>query len=439
MLTGTPYLMTNEATAALLSEVNALEERVQLLRSQGTLSPETLARYYQRTRIEQVAESNALEGSTLSAGETELAVLKGITILGHDPAYAEDARALAKALDLLVQLAKAKKPTDITEVKKLHELVLAGNPSSGSFRSQPVSISGSDHRPPKTITEILDAMEAWENWSKSSVSLASSIRSAVLHAWLVHIHPFINGNGRTARAVNNLELIRGGYPPIIIRKSKDRPRYLDALHAADSADLAPFLELILDRAGDALRDLERTAKDEQGYDVAVARVRKAQENRLRIWATAVELLSRYVFETLERLATQAGGTARLEVFRDSLDVNDYIELCAGRTISKSWMFKIELRVPGLGPVERLAWAGFRSAVVRGEQPSNSDSGPSLFWSKRNDKSYPPWTQVGVEAPGGEELTLAGDQWLVRTGHTVRAMTTTALGDRIARDLMGALA
>jgi len=88
MLTGTPYLMTDDATAALLTEVNALEERVELLRSQGTLSPETLARYYQRTRIEQVAESNALEGSTLSAGETELAVLKGITILGHDPAFA---------------------------------------------------------------------------------------------------------------------------------------------------------------------------------------------------------------------------------------------------------------------------------------------------------------------------------------------------------------
>lgn len=262
------------------------------------------------------------------------------------------------------------------------------------------------------------------------------IRAAVLHAWLVHIHPFINGNGGTARAVGNLELIRGGFPPLIIRKRKDRPRYLDSLRAADTGDLAPMLGLIIDRGGDALRDLERAAKDAQGYDAVLARVRKAQENRLHVWATAVELLSRNVLETLDVLATQAKGEVALEVFRDALDVSDYIELCSGHPVSRSWVFKILLRVPGLGPVERLAWAGFGSPFIRDEQAKTTELGPSLYWSKRNERSYPPWTQVfGEEAPGGEELALFGDTWLVRTGTQVRKLTTTELGDRIARSLM----
>jgi hypothetical protein len=81
-----------------------------MLRQTGELTEQTLRNYYGEKRFEQVAESNAIEGSTLSVGETELAVLKGVTITGHDPAYARDAIALDKALNRIAELARQAEP-----------------------------------------------------------------------------------------------------------------------------------------------------------------------------------------------------------------------------------------------------------------------------------------------------------------------------------------
>jgi hypothetical protein len=94
--------------------VSNLSNRIALLRSQGRLTESTLADYYGEKRFEQIAESNALEGSTLSVGETELAVLKGITISGHDPAFSKDAQTLANALDELTRMARDKTSTNMS-------------------------------------------------------------------------------------------------------------------------------------------------------------------------------------------------------------------------------------------------------------------------------------------------------------------------------------
>ena len=79
-----------EATGQhVINEAMLLQARAELLREQGRLTEETLRAYYGDKRFEQIAESNAIEGSTLSVGETELAVDKGITITGHDPAFSK--------------------------------------------------------------------------------------------------------------------------------------------------------------------------------------------------------------------------------------------------------------------------------------------------------------------------------------------------------------
>lgn len=53
-------------------------------------------------------------------------------------------------------------------------------------------------------------------------------RAAKVHADFVGIHPFIDGNGRTSRLLMNLELMKAGYPPCII-KVENRLAYYDAL------------------------------------------------------------------------------------------------------------------------------------------------------------------------------------------------------------------
>ena len=129
-LEATPYLLDDIASRQVRVRLNAIEERVALLRRSGTLTEQTVRDYYGDKRFEQVAESNAIEGSTLSVGETELAVVKGITITGHDPAFARDAVALDRALSRIAELARdTSTPTDIEQLHEVHALLLGERPN----------------------------------------------------------------------------------------------------------------------------------------------------------------------------------------------------------------------------------------------------------------------------------------------------------------------
>lgn len=344
-LEGTPYLLDEEAERGIVEQIKKLEERVELLRNSGTLTEETLINYYGARKFEQVAESNAIEGSTLSVGETELAVLKGITTTGHDPAYVKDAISLEKALVRLAEMAKEQSAvTDKQQLRELHEIILGDRPTAGMFRQEPVRIKGAEHRPPRTWQEVMDAMDEWEEWSTQNASLPSIVRAAVLHAWLAHIHPFIDGNGRSARAITNLELVRAGYPPLILRK-KERDRYIDALAESDSGgDIRSFFELIIERAEGALTGLELSAKQKQDYNPVIEKIKQKQENNLKIWDTSVSLLVKTMQHYLVELLDQVGGSTYIREFESPLDLEDYLGLIKRQSVSRTWCFIVNISI-----------------------------------------------------------------------------------------------
>ena len=432
-ISGTPYYLGGESgTEELNKTLSDLAERVELLRRQGKLSETTLAEYYGEKRFEQIAESNALEGSTLSVGETELAVLKGITISGHDPGYSQDAQTLAKALDELTAMARLKEPTDIQQVKSLHELILSGRRGAGNLRNSEVRISGSSHVPPRTWNEVMTQMEAWQDWSRRNATAPPLLRASVLHAWLEHIHPFVDGNGRTGRAITNLELVRAGYPPIIVRR-KDRDQYLDALVRADGGDVGSFIDIVAGRTEDALRDLERAAQRKQGYDVHRERFLQVQATRLSLWNAGVHLLATGIRANLTERLSDSGGEIDVREY-DQLAVDDFIDLSEGRTVRLSWAFTIRCRLPGVPPVERLAWAGTMNEPIR-TKLSHEAGRPVLMWSVPNPAGYPPWARAGSASPAGDQMTLHKDRWLVAQGATIREYSPSdlaaAIGEHIA--------
>ena len=406
-----------------------------LLRSAGKLTPDTLRDYYGATRFEQVAESNALEGSTLSAGETELAVLKGITTTGHDPAYVRDAIALDRALARLVDLAKQRdSATDIEQLHEIHGLLLGDRPGAGAFRTERVMIRGARHVPPKTWRDVMDQMEHWENWSRENADAPAPLRAAVLHAWLAHIHPYIDGNGRTARAVGNLELIRSGYPPIIIKK-KERLRYIESLASSDDAgDLRAFAELIFDRVESSLVGVEASARRKQGFSPELERLRRTQEQYLTIWRNAVQLLASIVGHNMEIQLEQLRGKVMLRHFQDNLDLDDYLELSEGRPVRNSWAFQLSIEIPALPVMQRLAFAGHRSSQMF--QHLGRRGGPSLFWSIPSASGLSKWEPALQRSPFAVEMTTEqgnGNEWIVRLlDNSIRTLQTTELAQLIAK-------
>ena len=442
-LDGSPYLLDPSAETYLLAEIGRVERRVSLLRSKKLLTAATLERFYGQKRFEYVAESNALEGSTLSVGETELAVLKGITVTGHDPGYVRDAVDLDNALQRLATLAKKNIPIDIEQIKEIHSHILGSRPTAGLFRRERVQIKGSKHTPPKTWGEVMSGMETWEKWSLDNADLPAIIRATVLHAWLVHIHPFLDGNGRTARAMTTLELIRSGYPPIVIRK-KERTRYLDALAASDDAgDLADLFDLFISKQSDTLRSLELAAKEGQGYDPIVEQIKEEQQQKLKIWDTSVSLLAQIIEHSLNALVTRTSGRCEVKPYGDSLDLESYLELCDGRSIPKTWVFTVSITIPGYKSFTWLAWLGFRSYDMQDRVDSIDQGGPSIFWSVRNSEGYPPWIKDESKTPAYSELTTvqgSGDEWYVKTVQgIVESRSTTAVGRTISQAMMEMLA
>lgn len=437
-LSGTPYGL-EETGQGVIDDASQLMERVALLRHEGTLSEATLREYFGDKRFEQVAESNALEGSTLSVGETQLAVLRGVTITGHDPAYSRDAIALANALERMTELAQLDAPTDLDQLRQIHSLILGTRAGAGVFRSEPVAIAGSAHRPPPSWPEVMAAMECWDAWSKENPSVPPLLRGIVLHTWLTHIHPYIDGNGRTARAVLNLELIRAGMPSVIIRR-KDRERYLDALAESDiGGDLGPIAELVIDRARDALRDLERAATRHQGYDKTAVRLRQRQERQLAIWNDSVKLL----FSLIEEAAAQCFGqvgAVETRWYDDHLLLEDFVSLCQGDPAGNAWLFRLAVEVPAVGRASYLAWTGFRSFEMQSR--AGIGPGPSVFWSVPDPSGYKRWIRRDEESPGGAELALElpnVDRWLVRSSsNDVRLMTPSELVESVVQDIERAL-
>jgi len=437
-LGGTPYSLSKEAEKEIRLKLNEIEERVLLLRNQGTLTIETVKKYYGQKRFEQVAESNAIEGSTLSIGETELAVLKGITITGHDPAYVRDAIALDKALIRLTVLAKDRDyTTNVDQMHEIHSLLLGERQGAGIFRNERVIIRGSNHTPPKDWKEIMDQIDIWEKWSLDNASLPAPLRAAILHSWFTHIHPYIDGNGRTARAITNLEFIRAGYPPIIIKK-KERDRYIESLGESDEGgDLRSFIELILECTESALTGLELSAKQMQDFNPLMEKIRIKQENQLKIWETSIKLLASIIHNQISTILESMDGSCFVKTFESTLELDEYIAVCSGHKVPKSWAFIITIQIPGIEKIEKLAYVSHRSTSIYNAM--HQEGGPSLYWSSKNPNGYPKWLASGADSPFATELTTKvgnGDEWYaLKSNFQIETISTTKLAEKISKSLI----
>lgn len=191
--------------------------------------------------VELTYNSNAIEGNTLTLSETNIVVNDGLTIGGKTVREHLEAINHYEA----VYWIESMKTFTERDLKDLHQLVLRGiEPSAGSYRNVGVFISGSLHLPP-TPLQVPAEMEKLFQWYYEEKDKLHPIElAAVFHHKLVFIHPFIDGNGRTARLMMNLILFQAGYPFAIIEVG-NRPRYIQALETASlTGNLEDFIEVV---------------------------------------------------------------------------------------------------------------------------------------------------------------------------------------------------
>lgn len=203
----------------------------------------------QRLREQLAAEwiynSNGIEGNTLTLRETKLILETGLTIGGKSLHEHLEVINHQKAIDYVNSLLDTTMPMTAFYVRTMHQLVLAGidDDHAGQYRQVAVRIAGASHTPPDAW-ELTRLMNEWSNWVNGDAMMRHPVeRAALAHHRLAAIHPFIDGNGRTARLVMNLLLMREGYPPAIIAKV-NRRQYYQVLSQADRGHERPLVNFI---------------------------------------------------------------------------------------------------------------------------------------------------------------------------------------------------
>ncbi len=223
--------------STLLSETDRKKEELSRLRP---LPAEALKKITDALDIEYTYESNRIEGNTLTLQETALVVNEGVTISGKPMREHLEAINHAQAVEYIKEIAEGDTPIDQRLIKDLHGIVLHGinRENAGKYRSVPVRISGSLHTPPQHYL-IGEQMEAFitELRRREKAGEHPVLLAAYLHAELVRIHPFIDGNGRTARLLMNLYLLRQGYTLVALKGDNEQKlRYYTALEKAHTQE-----------------------------------------------------------------------------------------------------------------------------------------------------------------------------------------------------------
>lgn len=180
-------------------------------------------------------ESNRIEGNTLSLMETELVIHKGMTIEGKPLKDHFEAVNHLYAIEYIREVVQEERHVNASTLLDIHGLILQGidRANAGFYRRGNVRISGSRHVCPN-FQKVPDLMEDYFTYYEANKDMMHPVElAAEMHERLVSIHPFVDGNGRTARLVMNLILLQNGYPITIIASDKaQRAAYYNALETA---------------------------------------------------------------------------------------------------------------------------------------------------------------------------------------------------------------
>lgn len=226
------------------SKINSLRERYY----KTIINKESLISLISEAEVaEQVYNSNAIENSTLTLEETE----KILLAIDLDRYISEreifEAKNLGKVVSYINKKAKEQE-LNLEVILSLHKMLISNirDDVAGRFRAENEYVRVGSHIAPnpKEVKDRLEKMLAEYN-AASHESIIKRI--ARLHLTFEYIHPFVDGNGRIGRVINNYLLIREGFVPINI-KFIDRKKYYEAFKEFDEKGVTTLMEEITAKA-----------------------------------------------------------------------------------------------------------------------------------------------------------------------------------------------
>ena len=270
------------ASFPVLAEIDRLKTEIDALRP---ISPELERRIMDKFRLEWNYHSNAIEGNTISLGETKAFLLEGITAHGKPFRDYLDISGHNGAIDYVISFARQKAQLTEADIRNLHKILLekpyhvdAITPEGktvkrlveiGVYKRFPNHVetkTGAIHHyatPEETPALMQDLMQWYRKTEEAGDTHPVTI-ATLFHHRFTAIHPFDDGNGRMARLLMNLILLRRGYVPLIVKK-EDKGSYLLALAEADEGQPERFVAFL---GAQLLASMELYLRGARGEDIS---------------------------------------------------------------------------------------------------------------------------------------------------------------------------
>ncbi|OUL99643.1 Fic family protein [Variovorax sp. JS1663] len=250
----------------LQEKLDSLDDIQREIEGLRPIDAEQEGRVMAKFRLDWNYNSNAIEGNTLSIGETAALLSYGLTAKGKPLKDHLDIEGHNAVLDVLGDVVRTKEPVTEHLIRSLHQVMLGADRevssvnddglrvtrtiAAGRYKTsvnQLVTQTGQTRRfaLPSETPALMSQLVATANEERQAPTMHPVLFAASFHHQFVSIHPFDDGNGRIARILMNLLLMQHGYLPAILRLA-ERNEYLAALVQADAGELGALFELITD-------------------------------------------------------------------------------------------------------------------------------------------------------------------------------------------------
>ena len=288
----------------LKKKFSQADENNRKLSAYRPLPPETLKSLREYYRVGLTYTSNALEGNSLTESETKVVIEDGLTIEGKPLRDHFEAVGHAKAYDYIYNITE-KESLSEEDILSLHRLFYQqiDSEKAGHYRNVKLYISGSRYAV-AAVSKIPAEMQKLVKWYNENEKKLHPVElAATLHQRFVYIHPFVDGNGRVARLLMNLALLRNRYTIAIIPAIL-RHEYIYSLETAHTRPEV-FTDFIADRVIATQLDLLRLMRDEN--DTVNDTVKRMEASQLSKTEQAVlDAISLHPDYSYEQLAITCG-------------------------------------------------------------------------------------------------------------------------------------
>lgn len=277
--------------------------------------------------VELTYSSNAIEGNSLSRVETAEVLERGIGAVVSGKSLKDQLEAInhAKALELIKRLVIDRKGHQfITEqdIKNIQKVILTGvaDEWAGVYRQTEIFIRGSNSEFPSP-KQVPNLMKNFISWLHNLQEGHPVKIAADAHFKLANIHPFRDGNGRTARLLMNLILLMHGYPMAVIR-NEDRIEYLASFDMArENNNMDPFYDIVENAVDRSLDMYLEVAQPENGAEISKEQRFYTTDEVARLLKVDPESVRRYVRSHKLRAVKLGGKFIRIE----KSDLDKFIE------------------------------------------------------------------------------------------------------------------